>query len=351
MATRLWILGTMAVLLATSPGQAAVVLTPNFKVEAPTQELAMEFGKLAEHYRKQKALEWLGQEMPRWGAPCPLRVTVTMGGAKGATSFTFPEGQVAQTMFIEGPLDRLRNSVLPHEITHTVLAHQFRRPVPRWADEGGSVYSEDELERTRHDQMCKQILNAGRAFPLRRLFSLPDYPNDVMVLYAEGYAVSKYLIERSDRRTFLSFVGHGMQWGWDDAVKTFYQHRNVDELEQAWLDSFKKRPSAVAKTANSSDTRLVVRQSLPPAQPALDPNPVSRGVSPVTGREGDRFGESSSNSTSRPKAARLGEPIPLEPGQIVSSPDASTVSPPSNRRRTSPPPVILFPSEPLPLRY
>lgn len=351
MATRLWILGILAVLLSTMPGQAASVRTPNFLVEAPNQELALEFGRLAERYRKEKAIEWLGQEMPRWGAPCPLRVTVTMSGAKGATQFEFPNGQVMQTMVIEGPLDRLRYSVLPHEITHTVLAHQFRHPVPRWADEGGSVYSEDELERTRHDQMCKQILNAGRAFPLRRLFSLPDYPKDVMVLYAEGYSVSKYLIEQSDRRTFLAFVGHGMQFGWDDAVKTYYQHRNVDELEQAWLDSFRKRPSAVAKATNSSDTRLVVRQSLPPAQPVLDPNPVSRGVPPVAGREGDRFGEiSPSKITNRPKAARLGEPVPMEPGQIVLSPAPSNASP-ASRPRTSPPPVILFPSEPLPLRY
>ncbi len=50
-------------------------------------------------------------------------------------------------MNIEGPLDRLLSSVLPHEITHTVFAHYFRTPVPRWADEGGSVLSEDDLER------------------------------------------------------------------------------------------------------------------------------------------------------------------------------------------------------------
>jgi hypothetical protein len=228
MATRWWTLGTLgALFLLSSSSEAAKVQTPNFIVEAPTQELAQEFGKLAEQYRKQKALEWLGQEMPRWPVPCPLRVTVTMNGAKGATNFDF-NGQVSQSMFIEGPLDRLRHSVLPHEVTHTVFAHHFRQPVPRWADEGGAVYSEDELERRRHDDMCRQILNAGRGMPLRRLFSLTNYPSDVMVLYAEGYAVSKYLIELSDRPTFLNFVAHGMQRGWDDAVKTYYQHQNVD---------------------------------------------------------------------------------------------------------------------------
>lgn len=341
MASRLGILaGLTALTIAIGNSRAASVQTANFTVEAATQELAQEFGKLAEHYRRQKAMEWLGKEMPRWSSPCPLRVTVTMSGAKGATSFNFPEGQVYQTMFIEGPLERLKNSVLPHEITHTVLAHHFRRPVPRWADEGGSVYSEDEIERTRHDRMCRDILNAGRGMPLKRLFSLTNYPSDVMVLYAEGYSVSKYLVESSDRSTFLNFVGHGMQWGWDDAASKYYRFKNVDEMEQAWLDHLKKgRGAAVANNTNpaNSDTRLVVRQSIPPAQPELDPIPVSRGLSPT--RENETFGKASVNQP----AARLGDPIPFN---NTTTPVAKTTTP----YRASPPPVVLFPPEPLPLR-
>lgn len=343
MATRWWILASLAVFsVAPVTANAASVRTTNFVVEAPTQELAQEFAKLAEHYRKQKALEWLGQEMPRWASPCPLRVTVTMGGAKGATTFTFPEGQVNQSMFIEGPLDRLRNSVLPHEVTHTVLAHHFRRPVPRWADEGGSVYSEDELERSRHDRMCRDILNAGRGMPLRRLFALKEYPSDVMVLYAQGYSVSKFLVESSDRQTFLNFIGHGMQWGWEDAAKTYYRYRGIDELEQAWLDSLRKsRPTGVAKNASSqADNRLVVRQTIPPAQPVLDPLPVSRGQSPFP----DRLTENA--KTSQP-AARLGDPIPFATAQGMSNNVTTSMT---NRSRSSPPPVVLFPPEPLPLR-
>src|SRR5258708_27612556 len=164
--------------------------TPNFIVEAASAQVAEHIGKWAEFYRKQKAIDWLGQEMPRWPERCQLRVTVTRKNAGGATSFSFTGGDVWQTMHIEGPLDRLTASVLPHEITHTVFAHYFRRPVPRWADEGGSVLSEDDLERGQHDMLVRQILNSGRAFPLSRLVNLRDYPQnmpDVGALYAEGY--------------------------------------------------------------------------------------------------------------------------------------------------------------------
>src|SRR5262249_25675037 len=152
-----------------------------------------------------------------------LYVQVTMEPPSGATSFQFGQGQVmSMKMEIQGPLDRLLASVLPHEITHTVFAHYFRQPVPRWADEGGSVLSEDDQERDRHDKLTRSILNQGRQIPLRQLLPLKEYPREVMCLYAEGYSLSDYLVKRSNRQTFLSFVGAGMQSGWDTAVRSFY---------------------------------------------------------------------------------------------------------------------------------
>ena len=89
-----------------------------------------------------------------------------MEGPSGATSFKLPPqgGVISQKMEIQGPLDRLLASVLPHEITHTVFAYYFRQPVPRWADEGGTVLCEDDIERERHDKLVRDILNRGGQF-------------------------------------------------------------------------------------------------------------------------------------------------------------------------------------------
>src|SRR6516162_2861272 len=154
--------------------------------------------------------------MRPWGQPCPLRVTVTMNGSGGATTFAFDRGAILSIdMHIEGKADRLVASVLPHEVTHTVFAYYYREPVPRWADEGGSVLSEDDLERSRHDRLVREILNTpGRMIPLRRLFTLTQYPRDVMVLYAEGYSVTNYLVSISSRSAFLAFLAHGMRGDW-----------------------------------------------------------------------------------------------------------------------------------------
>ena len=106
--------------------------TQNFIISAPNPQIAQQVGQYAEFYRKQKALEWLGREMNPWPEPCPVKVLISLNGAGGATSFAFDQGQVlSQEMQVEGPLDRILVSVLPHEITHTVFAYYFRTPVPR----------------------------------------------------------------------------------------------------------------------------------------------------------------------------------------------------------------------------
>jgi hypothetical protein len=272
----------------SSLGAAYRTPAGNFLVEAPTAEIAQQVGQWAEYYRKEKAIEWLSREMPPWSEPCPLHVK-PFGGAGGATSFNFMHGQVWQTMQIEGGLDRLLKSVLPHEVTHTVFAHYFRCPVPRWADEGGAVLSEDDLERSRHDQMVRQILNAGRAIPLRRLFTLRDYPREVGALYAEGYSVAYFLVAASGRRAFLSFVGQGMQGDWDTAVQAHYHYQNVEQLEEAWrayLIRTKGQPQTLlAHNAQPRATdrapRVVVRLTAPPVQPLQDPPiPIIRAQSP-----------------------------------------------------------------------
>jgi hypothetical protein len=262
--------------------------------------------------------------MPPWPEPCPLYVTVTAEPPSGETSFSFGAqgGVLGQKMKIRGPLERLLSSVLPHEVTHTVFAYYFRCPVPRWADEGGSVLSEDDVERDRHDKLVRGILNRGRQFQLRNLFSLRDYPpngEQVMCLYAQGFSISDYLVKRGNRQTFLQFVAHGMQRGWDSAARTFYQHNSVEELEEAWLkhlrDTRRQPPTLVAQNKDQppagAAAGTLVRLTAPPAQP-LPPPPVYRGASPGPEQVGQTFG-------GPPPAQPVGRPgflpEPSGPGQ------------------------------------
>ena len=67
---------------------------------------------------------------------------ITRGEAGGITNFGFAGGRVTdQTISVEGRLDRILASSLPHEVTHTIFAAYFGGPMPRWADEGASLLS------------------------------------------------------------------------------------------------------------------------------------------------------------------------------------------------------------------
>ncbi len=341
------------------------VQTANFLIEAPTPQIAQQVGQYAEVYRKEKAIQWLGREMPTWPAPCPVRVTVQANGAGGATTFVYgPNGVERQDMHIEGEYERLLNSVLPHEITHTVFAHYYRCPVPRWADEGGSVLSEDEPERRRHDNLARGILNTpGRLIPLRRLFALKEYPDDVMSLYAEGYSVSHFLVNQGGekgRQTFLGFVAHGMRNNdWDGAVRSYYGYRDVNDLERAWADSLRRprtAPGQLAKNSEPAEARVVSRQTAPPIPVTLEaPRPTYRGQIPPDA-EADRFApRSPASQASRPSYPQdyptrpPDSAVPAALAPRASPPGPVLLGPP--QMPPPPPPVVLgapFPAAPPP---
>jgi hypothetical protein len=234
--------------------------TTNFVVEAPTKDAAQQVAEHAETCRKAIALAWLGKDLPAWSRPCPIKVKITAGEAGGITTFGFTGGRVTdQSMSVEGRIDRILASALPHEVTHTVFAAYFGGPMPRWADEGASLLSEDRRERERHDQIVVHLLARRGDLPLGRLFRLEEYPRDLMGFYGQGYSVSQFLVQIGGRPRFLRFVDDGLQRGWDAATKAHYGLADVAELDRAWRSWHR----VVASTEPGRDALVVRAQSEP----------------------------------------------------------------------------------------
>lgn len=101
--------------------------TPNLVVFCSDAYLAVEVGEAAEYYREKHSTEWLGKSIPNWYAPCPIRVSLI--NEAGATTFSFDQGEVfGWDMQIQGTSQSLLDSVIPHEVLHTVFATHFRLP-------------------------------------------------------------------------------------------------------------------------------------------------------------------------------------------------------------------------------
>lgn len=218
---------------------AAGYRTANFVVDAPTEPLARKIGDAAEQYRHDLAIEWTGSPLPRWSRPCPIQAQVAPNlGAGGATSFVFDNGEVFNwTMTIQGSEQRILDSVLPHEITHTIFASHFRRPLPRWADEGACTTVEHPVERTRQHRLLIEFLTTGRGIAFPQMFAMREYPADVLPLYSQGYSLARYLIERGGRHKYVSFVGDGLiADDWSGALSRHYGVGSVPQLQHQWLE-------------------------------------------------------------------------------------------------------------------
>ena len=212
---------------------------PNFIVETAEPQMAARISQTAEQYRHDLAILWLGQALPNWAQPCTMTVKVSPYlGAGGATTFVFDRGQVfGWRMNIQGSGERVLDSVLPHEITHMIFASYFRRPLPRWADEGGATSMEHVSEKQKHRDMLIRFLQTGHGIAFGQLFAMTEYPQDVMPLYAEGYSLSEYLINHGGRREFVAFLADGMRDGqWPTAVQRHYGVRDLPTLQNEWVD-------------------------------------------------------------------------------------------------------------------
>jgi hypothetical protein len=225
-------------LLSTLASVGAGFRTANFEVTASTTEFARRVGEAAEVYREELAIEWLGKSLPgNWSTPCPIHVTVGSMGAGGATTFNFQNGEVyGWKMDIQGSEERILDSVLPHEINHTIFACYFRRPLPRWADEGAASLIEHGSERLRLRKIHDQVMGTNRKIPLQTLLEMKSYPQDkqrVLTLYAEGHSLADFLIQKSDKTSFIRFLQMAHEKGWDTALH-LYNYTSTGSLEKDW---------------------------------------------------------------------------------------------------------------------
>lgn len=213
--------------------------TENFIVTASSQQLAQQVAETAENLRHNLAIEWLGHELPGWRDKCPI--TVNAGshlGAGGVTQFMFQNGQpFGWTMSVQGSVERILDSVLPHEITHTIFATHFGRPLPRWADEGASTTVEHPVETSNQERLLLKFLTTDRGIAFNNMFAMTEYPRDILPLYAQGHSLARFLIAQGGKRKFVNYVGDGMKWNsWTKATQKHYGFRSLSELQVTWLD-------------------------------------------------------------------------------------------------------------------
>lgn len=229
--------------------QSAEYQTANFTVTCTDAALAKQVGDAAEFYRDKHAKEWLGHSIPKWSYSCPIIVRQGNMGAGGATTFSFDRGQVfGWDMEVQGSPQRILDSVVPHEVLHTIFASHFRRSVPRWADEGACSYVEHISEKKMLKEVANSVAGTDKQIPIRRLLVLTEYPENVYTFYAQAFYICEHLIDLKGKPTFVKFIEAYFNSGdWDTAFAKTYGYSTQEEAyTAAWRAN--KEPQQLTAT-------------------------------------------------------------------------------------------------------
>ena len=264
---------------------AAEVHTPNFVIIAADPVLAKQVADAAEAYRRDLAMHWLDEELPPWRTRCPIEVIAGPNlAAQGVTEYQRNPVRDFR-MQVVGTPQRILDSVLPHEITHTILASYFGRPLPRWADEGICTTVEHESEKRKHEAKLREFLMSRRGIAMNRLFLLTEYPQDILPMYAQGYSVCQFLIAQGGPHQFIEFLTDYMQRpSWTDNIRHHYGYDSLGQLQDRWLawvrsgsgdvTAFAARPepstlAGVSSTASASRVMATPEHRVPPDPASL----------------------------------------------------------------------------------
>lgn len=301
---------------------AASHRTQFFLVTAPTAELARQVGEAAENSRRELAIAWLGKELPAWRDICPIYVTPARG-AGGETRFEFHHGEPGKwRMIVQGPPDRILDSVVPHEVLHMVFATHFGQGLPRWADEGACTTVEHISERSKQEHLLYECLTTDRGIPFNKMFAMREYPKDMLPLYAQGYSVARFLIAVGGKRKFVDFVGEGLKTNnWTVATRRNFGFDSLAQLQAQWLEWVRQggREELAAKFFVRPPEAMVAEATAAPA-PTASPEASSAG-SPIA------------NVVANVEAPRTLPPLgdapfqTLAPGSISKSPAALVAVP------------------------
>jgi hypothetical protein len=141
-------------------------------------------------------------------------------------------------------------AVLPHEITHVVLADRFTaKPMPRWADEGVAVLTEPAEKKQAHLRNLGDISRFGRLFTARQLMTMTDYPpgNQWPMFYAESVSLVEFLASRDGPAKFIEFMEASQKSGYESALKTIYGLDGFNGLDREWSRGRVEQVAAATK--------------------------------------------------------------------------------------------------------
>lgn len=126
--------------------------------------------------------------------------------------------------------DNARNhlsQLLPHEVTHVILAELIPGKVaPRWIDEGLACLSEDRETIGRYIHRALQALRTNTILSTQYVMERSEYPepNARELFYSQSVALTSFLLSLGKASQFVCFAHHALSHGssYEQALGRYY---------------------------------------------------------------------------------------------------------------------------------
>jgi hypothetical protein len=151
---------------------------------------------------------------------------------------------------------QLIDAILPHEVTHVVLADLFtQQQIPRWADEGMAVLAEPLSEQLSRAADLTGPLSEGKFFKLNELMAI-DYPSAEAwgLYYAQSVSVTQFLVEQGTPEQFIAFVRGAQRQGVEHSLREVYHIQGFAELETRWQTYARRQAATITASSRNAAT-------------------------------------------------------------------------------------------------
>jgi hypothetical protein len=192
--------------------------------------------------------KWFGVLSANWDAKCRICLYASGEGysqatgapgntAGGHTDIQLDDGRVlSRTIHLHGDREALLLGVLPHEVTHAVLAGHFGgERVPRWADEGMAILAETKSRIELHLRYLPRWRDDELLFSMRDLIGMRDYPEprSIGAFYAQSVSLVAFLTHEKGAERFADFVRDGERDSYSASLRRHYGW-TFAELDRRW---------------------------------------------------------------------------------------------------------------------
>jgi hypothetical protein len=225
-----------------------VAETNHFRVYHVDQpDVAREAAVAAERARTAAYRKWFSDNSPDWDQRGEVFIYATARDysagsgvppqSPGHSEIRVDGGRIImRRIHVHADAAVMVTAILPHEVTHTVLAGQFGdKQVPRWADEGMAVLGEPQERIDRHLRTLPRQRKAGQLYTTRELIGMKDYPEPrrIAAFYAQSVSLAGFLAKSKNPRELARFIKDGERDGYEKALKNHYGW-DFDELDRRW---------------------------------------------------------------------------------------------------------------------